>query len=204
MRVSHPAYQALPLRAHEFLAGVPLHDVWRFRLNGGDPNLTVAHVADRFIEVVGAAAGTREGTGAGLVVRALFGLRSVMGRAFGWDQKPASVGSYLDRLTPDDRQRSLEKPGSSRAFWTTLYTFEQEALGEVINRTVHAFLLFYLEPSPVGQGTGYALTWAIYVKPVSRLTPVYMALIDPFRRWFVYPALVRRFEEAWREGNRET
>jgi len=29
---------------------------------------------------------------------------------------------------------------------------------------------------------------AVYVKPVTRLTPLYVALIDPFRRFIVYPA----------------
>jgi hypothetical protein len=80
-----------------------------------------------------------------------------------------------------------------------VYTFEREALGEVINRTVHAFLLFALEPA----AGGYTLYWGIYVKPVNRFTPVYMALIDPFRRQLIYPALVRRFETAWRERCRE-
>ena len=41
----------------------------------------------------------------------------------------------------------------------------------------------------------------VYVKPVSRLTGAYMALIDPFRRWIVYPALIRRFEAMWADGN---
>ena len=37
----------------------------------------------------------------------------------------------------------------------------------------------------------------VYVKPVGWLTPLYMALIDPFRRWIVYPALIRRTQAAW-------
>ncbi len=40
-RVDPADYRALPLRAHEFLADVPLHDVWRFRLRGGSPGVTV-------------------------------------------------------------------------------------------------------------------------------------------------------------------
>jgi hypothetical protein len=41
------------------------------------------------------------------------------------------------------------------------------------------------------------LYWAIYVKPVGRLTPVYLALIDPFRRFVVYPALIRDIQAVW-------
>jgi len=35
------------------------------------------------------------------------------------------------------------------------------------------------------------------VKAVSRLTTLYMALIDPFRRFVVYPAIVRTVQQAW-------
>jgi hypothetical protein len=38
---------------------------------------------------------------------------------------------------------------------------------------------------------------AVYVKPVSRFTPLYMALIDPFRRLVVYPALGRHAQRRW-------
>ena len=46
---------------------------------------------------------------------------------------------------------------------------------------------------------GYRLYWGVYVQPVSRLTPLYMALIDPFRRFIVYPAVLRRIRRAWEE-----
>jgi hypothetical protein len=44
---------------------------------------------------------------------------------------------------------------------------------------------------------GYRLYSAIYVKNVSRFTPLYMALIEPFRRFVVYPAILRRLRSAW-------
>jgi hypothetical protein len=31
----------------------------------------------------------------------------------------------------------------------------------------------------------------VYVAKTSRITPVYMALIDPFRKWIVYPAMLK-------------
>jgi hypothetical protein len=49
----------------------------------------------------------------------------------------------------------------------------------------------------VPRGDGYTLYMAIYVNPVSRLTPLYMALIDPFRRFCVYPALTRDAQRNW-------
>jgi hypothetical protein len=172
------------------------------RLSGGRPDLGVVEVVDQFVEVVSAAVGSGAGSraGAGAAVRALFRLRTRLGRAFGWDRDipDALAPSYIDRLSAEDRARTLEEPGSKRYFWTTLYTFDREALGEVINRTVHSFLLFALEPSD----SGYTLYWATYVKPVSWFTPFYMGLIDPFRRLLIYPAVIRRFEKAWNAGKR--
>jgi hypothetical protein len=185
-------FRALDLRAHQFLSDVPLHDVWRIQLRRGGPNLTVPDVLRAFVDVAS--------SGVGPVARALFGLRSMLGRAFGWDREVADAAarSYLNRLSDDDRARSLEAPGSKRFFWTTLYTFEREGVGEVINRTVHSFLLFALVPT----AGGHTLYWATYVKPVSRFTPYYMASIDPFRRLLIYPSLIRRFEETWNAAAR--
>ena len=114
---------------------------------------------------------------------------------FGWgrDDPTACRRSYVQRLSAQDRTRSLDEPGSQRGFWKSVYTFDREALGEVINRTVHAFLLFALEPA----AGGHTLYWGIYVRPINRFTAFYMALIDPFRRHVIYPVLIRRFEAAW-------
>ena len=74
-----------------------------------------------------------------------------------------------------------------------LYVTQNEALSEIRNATVHGFLalaLTHREP-------GYVLYVAIYVKAVSRFTALYMALIDPFRRFVVYPALGRQIQQAW-------
>jgi hypothetical protein len=36
------------------------------------------------------------------------------------------------------------------------------------------------------------------VRKTSWLTPLYMALIEPFRRFIVYPSLFRRVHDSWR------
>jgi hypothetical protein len=74
-----------------------------------------------------------------------------------------------------------------------LYVFANEALSEIRNGTVHGFLALALTPRP----EGYTLYLAIYVSPVSRLTRFYMALIDPFRRFIVYPALCHDAQRSW-------
>jgi hypothetical protein len=89
--------------------------------------------------------------------------------------------------------RALVPPGTPRGIFRTLYLFADEAAAETRNATVHAFLVTALQR----RGDGYRLYWAIYVKPVGRLTAVYMALIGPFRRLVVYPAMIREAKAGW-------
>jgi hypothetical protein len=64
---------------------------------------------------------------------------------------------------------------------------------EAVNATVHAFWVQALTRA----FGGYRLYWAIYVKPVGWITKTYMALIDPFRRWIVYPQLLSQTRRDW-------
>jgi Protein of unknown function (DUF2867) len=75
-----------------------------------------------------------------------------------------------------------------------LYVLRDEALSEIRNATVHGFMALALAPC----GEGYVVYMAVYVKAVSRFTQFYMALIDPFRRFVVYPAIGRTVQRAWR------
>jgi hypothetical protein len=153
-------------------------------LEGGGPGRTM-----RDVEAV---ASTRRRP---LTVRALFAVRVALGQLLRLDrpQRDPSAGSYLHRLTDHDRARSRVAPGTMRGPFRTLYVFADEALAEARNATVHAFLATALRP----REDGYTLYWAVYVKPVGRLTPIYMALIDPFRRFVVYPSLIRQTQAAW-------
>jgi hypothetical protein len=130
-----------------------------------------------------------------LAVRGLFALRFALGRAFGWDDErhdPLSV-SYVHRLAEADRSQSQVPPGTREGRFRVLYVLSNEALSELRNATVHGFLALALTPRPAG----YTLYLAVYVKPVSRFTTLYMALIDPFRRLVVYPALGRHAQQRW-------
>jgi hypothetical protein len=184
-------FLALPLRCHTLLRDVPLHDVWVVDLADGGPLRTM-----RDVDAI--ANPGRPTAALPWPVRALFAFRFALGRLFHWDapRPPRFSGSYMERLTDDDRARSLVPPGATRGIFRLLYLFADESVGEVRNATVHAFLAMALHP----RGEGYRLYWAIYVKPVGRLTPVYMALIDPFRRFVVYPALIRRTKVAWAQA----
>jgi hypothetical protein len=182
-------YQRLTLRAHSLLRDVPVHDVWRVALPGGGPSRTMKDVRFAF-------EAARRAERLSLPVRALFGLRWSIGRLLRWDRpsaQPADAWSFRARLTDIDRQQSIVEPGTLDGPFTLLYVHPTEAVSEIRNATVHGFLVWALEPAP----DGYQLYWAIHVLPVGLLTKPYLALIDPFRRWLVYPALLRRIHEAW-------
>ena len=186
MRVKPADFQRLNLRCHALLSDVPLHDIWAIPLNGGGPGRSIQ---DARAVLFG------DPRAYNFAIRGLFALRWALGRAFGWDDErhdPPS-GSYVNRLTEADRSRSQVAPGTREGPFRVLYVLGEEVLSEIRNATVHAFLALALTPSP----GGYTLYLAIYVKPVSRLTPLYMALIDPFRRLVVYPALGRHAQQRW-------
>ena len=190
MRLSPESFRQLPLYTHTFLSDVPLHDVWAIPLPNARPDLTLRQVM--------ALMQTTQPRQVNPIVRTLFGLRWFLGRLFGWDKKTGKTAtlSYIDRLPPAERARSLEVPGRQNGLFRVVYTFENESLGEIINGTVHAFSLLTLQPAE----RGHTLYWAIYVKKINRLTPFYMALIDPFRRLLVYPAITKNIQRHLDQG----
>jgi hypothetical protein len=73
----------------------------------------------------------------------------------------------------------LDRGGSG---FVPVYQEPDEVLSRITNRTVTAFLHFSLvERRP---------RLAVYVRPNGAFGRGYMALIEPFRRWVVYPALL--------------
>ena len=196
MRCDPAEFRALPLEVHALLADVPLRDVTAIDLPGGGPSRTIADVRALLPE-------RGVGQTGNWLTRALFMLRFGLGRLFGWD-RPESPEvearvSLRRRLSPDLVMRSQVVPGTPDGFFRVMYVLEREMLVEARNATVHAFLASVLVPrAEVGAGPGgYRLYWAVYVHRRSWLTPFYMALIEPFRRFIVYPSLLRRVYAAW-------
>ena len=190
MRATPQEYEGIELRAHSLLADVPLHDVWAVDLPGGGPGRTIADV--RTLMSLGSLAASNA------AVRFLFGVRSRLGRTFGWDREPprASRESYLQRLSVADRETSLVAPGTPEGAFRVLFVSPREAISEIQNSTVHAFSVIALLEQPAG----YRLFWSVYVRPVGRFTSCYMRLIDPFRRIIIYPAVLRHLRAAWVRG----
>jgi hypothetical protein len=194
-RTSADTFRNLPLHVHSLLHDVPLQDVTVVELSGGGDGRTLADV-----RALMPADPTESG---GSLARGLFALRGWLGRLFGWDERRQddTVSPYRARIPAEVVRLSNVAPGAtSRSGFVKLYELADESLLEVRNATVHAFLAEALRPA----GEGYLLYWAVYVAPVSRLTGLYMALIEPFRRFIVYPSVLGSLSKRWRARYRRT
>ena len=187
-QVSTKEFEGLQLRVHDFLAGVPLHDVWAIDLPRTRPGITL----DEFLRATSGRLFTPSP-----VVRALLNIRFFVGRLLGWDREPAATAwqSFATRLTKADRLQSLAPAGTRQGPFRMVYRFENEQLLELINRTAHAAALSAL----VETANAYRYYFAVYVRSLGRFTPVYMALIDPFRKLVVYPSLLRTVRARWNQ-----
>ena len=185
-QISTQEFGRLPLRVHTFLAGVPLHDVWAVELPRTRSGITL----DEFLRTASSCLLTPTP-----VVRALLNLRLFIGRLLGWDREPAAIAweTFAKRLTTADRSKSVAPAGTREGLFRVVYRFENEQLLEVINRTAHAAALSALVETP----DAYRFYFGVYVRNVGRFTPVYMALIDPFRKLVVYPSLLRTVRAKW-------
>ncbi len=200
-QVSIQEFEQLPLRVHTFLSGVPVHDVWAIDL----PRWRAGVTLDEFLrttsnckhDTCGCPKSSSLFTPSPLV-RMLLDIRLFVGRFFGWDQEPAATAwkTFATRLTDTDHSRSLAAAGTRDGFFRVVYRFENEQLVELINRTAHAAALSTL----VETATGYRFYLAVYVRSVSRFTPFYMTLIDPFRKLIVYPSLLHSVRARWNQA----
>jgi len=186
--ISRQEFERLPLRVHEFLAGVPLHDVWAVDL----PRMRSGITLDDFLR----ASGARPFTPSALV-RALLSIRFFVGGLFGWDRESDATvrRTFATRLTTTDISKSLAPAGTREGPFRLVYRFENEQLLELSNRTAHAAALSALAET----ASAYRFYFAVYVRRVGRWTPVYMAFIDPFRKLIVYPSLLRSVCATWNQ-----
>jgi hypothetical protein len=188
-KVSTQEFERLPLRVHTFMAEVPLHDVWSVDL----PRWRAGVTLEDFLRTASNCLCTPPP-----LVRMLLDIRFFVGRLFGWDREPQANAwkTFATRLTETDRSKSLAAAGTRDGFFRVVYRFENEQLVELINRTAHAAALSAL----VETATAYRFYLAVYVRSVSRFTPFYMTLIDPFRKLIVYPSLLRSVRARWNQA----
>ena len=183
IRVGAAEFLALDLRVHELLQDIPLHDVSVVDLPGGGEGRSVGEI--RLL---------MEGMAPGPVVSGLMALRRGIGVLLRWDTADACTkDSFVGRVPERDRLASEIAPGTQMGMFRVLYQLPREAVSEVRNATVQAFVCTVLRPTP----SGHRFYWAVYVQPTSWLTPLYMAAIEPFRRWLVYPSMLHLLRAAW-------
>ena len=188
-QVSIQEFKQLPLRVHTFLADVPLHDVWSINL----PRWRAGITLDHFLQTTDYCLLTPS-----RFVRMFLDIRFFLGWCFRWDRKlgAAETEAFATRLTDADFSRSRAAPGTQDGLFRIVYRFENEQLVELINRTVHAGALSTLVETP----GFYRFYFGIYVRNVSRFTPFYMAVIDPFRKLIIYPSLLRSVRARWNQA----
>ena len=127
--------------------------------------------------------------------RALLSVRLSIGRLLGWDRGPTATAceTFAARMTLGDSSKTLVPTGTPEGLFRVVYRFENEQLLELINRTSHAAALSAM----VETANAYRFYFGVYVRNVSRFTPLYMSLIDPFRKHIVYPSLLRSVRATW-------
>jgi hypothetical protein len=183
VRAAPEEYLNLELRAHQLLSDVPLYDVSVVDLPDGGEGRSLK-------DVLHLQATTRRTP----VERALYGVRHALGRAFGWDEvRSLPQDSLVSRLSETDRRDSETTSGTPDGAFRIVYRFRNEQLSETRNATVQGYVCIALAP----RSPGYRFYFAVYVIPVSWLTGPYLALIEPFRRFLLYPAMLRRLRNAW-------
>src|SRR5579859_2195138 len=185
-RVSAQEFARLPLRVHGFLADVPLHDVWAVDL----PHTRSGITLDEFLSVEKVHQCRLSPS-----ARALLSVRLSVGRLLGWDRGSTATAceTFAARMTAVDCSKTLVPTGTPKGLFRVVYRFENEQLLELMNRTAHAAALSAL----VETANAYRFYFGVYVRNVSRFTPLCMSLIDPFRRYIVYPSLLRSIRATW-------
>lgn len=137
----------------------------------------------------------------------LFSLRHIIAKIIPLDKNINSLPipgcseiSLKSRLTGDDIKKSKEgKPIKDKDFGLEIlnvYLFENEALYELSNDTVHGLLHlgWYQKSNKL-----FSSTLAIYVKPRGILGKYYLKLIEPFRHYLVYPVLMKSAKKHWND-----
>jgi hypothetical protein len=189
-------------RVDELASDFKLLDVWGFAIEADSAK------GETFSEFVALTAAVGSSTDS-RATRALVGIRELLGRAFGWDESKHTLPipgcretTVSERLIDADHARnrvaSLSLPRQQLVDLKGIYLFEDEALFEFSNRTIHGLLHFAWVELP---GGGHTPRLGVYVKSRGRLSDLYLTAIWPFRHWIVYPAWTGRIAREWRKAH---
>jgi uncharacterized protein DUF2867 len=199
MKLPNAEHERRPWRIHELVPDFTLEDVWALPVRGGPADF------EGLLELVGSFDPSQAES---LPTRFLWNLRDRLGAWLGLGEISAPVDgdapgelpipgtaetSLRDRVPPDLRGSAAGFSFRSLPF-VPLYRTDREAAAEISNKTVHG--VAHLSWVDLG-GDRYEGRMAVYVKPRGAFGRAYMALINPFRCWVVYPALMGQMERAW-------
>jgi uncharacterized protein DUF2867 len=196
VKLSNDAHQGYPWRITRIAPDFKLLDAWDPGVRGSRGEF------NSFIDTMNALDIARSGTPA---VRALFRLRSQLGRWFkwndgGWDDDtvklaiPGCTETTLGARLPEDLKNTVSVGKKQASKFRPLYQTDNEWAAEISNRTVHAIKhLVWIDEG----GGCYRGQLGVYVKPRGWFGRFYLALIGPFRRAIVYPAGIARIKNVW-------
>jgi hypothetical protein len=194
MRIPNEEHTGRSWRIHEVAPDFRLEDVWELPGVGGP---------DDFPRLVEAVAAFDADQVSSIAARALFAVRTALGKILRLDEPSAGAGSRAptlrDRL-PADLRDGPRGPRFTALPFSSLYLTEDEWAAEAANRTMHGVLHFARVPN--GDG-GFTFRMAVLVQPNGLTGQAYMAFIKPFRYLVVYPALMRAMSAAWRASQQE-
>ncbi len=178
-RISPEAFGIEDYPVNRILADIPLHDVLAIDLEGPSaPTLDdLAGAFRRFTPLHSTPAALFLGT-----------LREAACSVFGWEDPRWAdpTASFLHRVAEVDRKRSAIESGKIFGIWRVLYAFPEEGAVETLNGTAHVAVAATIGDGPHGS------------------RPLYMRLIDPARRYFLYPSLLRQFAHTWKRESQVT
>jgi hypothetical protein len=183
VRLPDSEHYARPWLIHDLAGDFRLEDVWALPTPGGPDDFP--RLVERMVSL--------DPSRASSAARALFAVRSAVGKLLRLDDEGTGVGSRVpalrDRLPADLRDGGPDAPP-----FTCVYLLDDEWALELANRTVHGVL--HLGWVPDGNGA-YRGQMAILVKRNGLVGAAYMRAIGPFRHLLVYPALMRLIGRGW-------
>ncbi len=186
----------LPWRINEMANDFELIDAWRLPADGDKTefgDLCAVFDADRVTDADKNSKASRF----------LFQVRNSLGQRFGWDENMNTLPipgctevSMRDRLPVDVEAASID--GMDKGGFLPVFQTETEAAFEISNNLLHAIL--HLGWVDDGDGR-YHGQMGIYVNHRQRRSVWYMKSIAPFRRFIVYPSLLRMVKKSWEARN---
>lgn len=197
MKIPNQVHRDRPWRVHGFVTDFKLLDVWRMPVTGG-PGDTLADFEKTMENVERALMNSGP---AGM----LFRLRIGVGRLLKWDVSEkrraipgAEEASLRGRISPQLAATVVELDSASGVEFSDVYRLDDEVVRELSNETVHAVM--HTGKVPLDDGN-WGIEMAVYAKTRGLTGRGYMAAIEPFRAWIVYPTLMRRVGKAWAARN---